>query len=57
MDMSDISLDYMVTCYLHIQERYIATILMKMFIYIYIYTEQQKKRIFCIFGIVYKFGF
>ena len=46
MDMSDISLDYMVTCYLHIHERYIATILMKMFIYIYIYTEQQKKRIF-----------
>ena len=22
-----------------------------------IYTEQQKKRIFCIFGIVYKWGF
>ena len=27
------------------------------FIVKYMYTEQQKKRIFCIFGIVYKLGF
>ena len=26
-------------------------------VYIYMYTEQQKKRVFCIFGIVYKLGF